>query len=40
MSFYFILKKVKELKLEILPNDEKHIVFYDLLQILFNYSKN
>ncbi len=40
MSFYILQKKVKKLNLEILPNGKKHIFFYVLLQILFNYSKN
>ncbi len=31
---------MKELNLEILPNNKKHTLFCVLLQILFNYSKN
>jgi len=40
MSFYICLKKMNELKLEILPNGKKYIYFCVLLQILINYSKN
>ncbi len=37
MSFYIFLKKMKELKLEILPNGNRHTLFFVLLQILFIY---
>ncbi len=40
MSFYIFKKKMKELKLEILPNGKRYIFFFVLLQILYNYSKN
>jgi hypothetical protein len=36
----YILKKMKEINLEILTNGKRHTFFCVLLQILLNYLKN